>query len=245
MSNSGKMWATLAPLCCVEAPIIIINSLCLLKRNNLITRLDAINIENFVMGIRGVSSAWDEDEGEGESNNVYTNHHHLHTMLNAPFHQSISARLVCVSLPRVDGKSLSSDVCMDSTDVYGFMMEHYSRHYCLIKYWFFIINETWILISRLSVLLVSSSARSLTTRETNLYVSLSWIRIPVRYRASVTHVGHLSWPTLYGDVVCRFGAVLFRRLSSLNTLVGWVLRQSVGKKSVYGGGERGRATIAR
>jgi hypothetical protein len=64
MSNSGKMWATLAPLCCVEAPIIIINSLCLLKRNNLITRLDAINIENFVMGIRGVSSAWDEDEGE-------------------------------------------------------------------------------------------------------------------------------------------------------------------------------------
>lgn len=102
-----------------EAPII--NSLCLLKRNNLITRL-SYKYKIFRYGFWAVIDfcvymLWAT---------MYTNHH-LHTMLNV--HQSISLQ----SLHRLYWRI-------------HFMMKHYSRHYCLIKYWFFIMNETWILI---------------------------------------------------------------------------------------------------
>lgn len=49
-----------------------------------------------------------------------------------------------------------------------FMMKHYSRHYSLIKYWFFIIDEAWILI-------LVSGANTLHQRQTQK-VSLAEIK---------------------------------------------------------------------
>lgn len=77
-----------------------------------------------------------------------------------------------------------------------FMMKHYSRHYCLIKYWFFIIDEAWILI-------LVSGANTLHQRQTqkvslaeikpNLYV---WCSAVARARVAsqaAWDFGHLSW----------------------------------------------------
>lgn len=104
--------------------IIIINSLCLLKRNNLIT-LHAINTERCAVGKFGLIFVG--SIVSIESYNVYKSSSSWCRML-----QSIS---------------LEKASCSEFIDT-SFMMKYYSRYYCLIKYWFFIIDETWIIILR-------------------------------------------------------------------------------------------------
>lgn len=107
----------------------IINSLCLLKRNNLITRL--CYKYNKIFRLWAFEAA--RDLCMIKEATMFTNHSLLiHWWMLQP----------CPSLPA----HLLCKVSIDYIGAYILWSKHFSQHYCLIKYWFFIMNETWILI---------------------------------------------------------------------------------------------------
>lgn len=146
-------------------------------------------------------SSWEMDVCAVEAT-MYTNHQ---VMLNVPFHQSTSIH-----------PSISLEEFL-----YGcFMMKRYSRHYCLIKYWFFIIDETWILIFSLRLLCGARvhqqrHSESIVIWTTNLYVSCNVQKL------FVLKERHLERLFKFVSVICRdlCFIMIFSAVRSLSTLV--------------------------